>query len=73
VRLPSLFIIGARDAHFDPAYVCALRDDYAERGEALVLAGADHGLEVGAWGTDVRCSLRALEQLVRAIGVFLQS
>jgi pimeloyl-ACP methyl ester carboxylesterase len=77
VCVPSLFVIGTRDAHYDPAYVRELRDCYAGKGEALVIEGADHGLEVGAEGADLLgCllgCLRVLEQVMCAIGAFLRS
>jgi pimeloyl-ACP methyl ester carboxylesterase len=72
VRLPSLFVIGTRDAQYDPAYVRALRDWYRGKGEALVLEGADHGLEVGAEAIDMLGSLRALAQVMCAIEAFLR-
>jgi hypothetical protein len=70
--VPSLFVIGTRDAGYDPAYVREVGDRYAGKGEVLVIEGADHGLEVGADGADVLGSVQALEQVMRAIQAFLR-
>lgn len=70
---PSLFVIGTRDAGYDPAYVRAVREWYAGKGDVLVIEGADHGLGVGAEGADVLGSVQALEQVMRAIQAFLRS
>jgi hypothetical protein len=71
--VPSLFVIGTRDAGYDPAYVREVRDSYAGKGDVLVIEGADHGLVVGADGADVLGSVQALEQVMGAIQAFLRS
>lgn len=73
VSVPSLFVIGTQDAGYDPGYVREVRDSYAGKGEVLVIEGADHGLEVGADGTDVLGSVQVLEQVMRAIQAFLRA
>jgi predicted unusual protein kinase regulating ubiquinone biosynthesis (AarF/ABC1/UbiB family) len=63
---PSLFVIGTADPHYDPATLDAVRA--ATQGEALVIDGADHSLNIAG---DVFQSLRAIEQVVRAVQAFL--
>jgi hypothetical protein len=50
-----------------------VRDWYAGKGDVLVIEGADHGLDVGAEGTDVLGSVQVLEQVMRAMEAFLRS
>jgi hypothetical protein len=70
--VPSLFVIGTRDAGYDPAYLREVRDCYARQGDVLVIEGADHGLGVGADGADVLGSVQALEVVLRAMQAFLR-
>jgi hypothetical protein len=62
----SLFAIGTNDAHYDPKLLEEVRA--ATDGEAVVVEGGDHILGVGG---DVWQSLRALEQVMRAVDAFL--
>jgi hypothetical protein len=50
-----------------------LQTRHSGRGAVLVIAGADHGLEVGSEGADLSGSLRALAQVMRAIEAFVPS
>lgn len=63
---PSLFAIGTADSVYDPAALDALRG--ATLGEAVVIEGADHGLDVPG---DPVASVQGLERVVRAIRDFL--
>jgi hypothetical protein len=62
----SLFVIGTADSHYDPAYLEEVR--LASGGESVVVQGADHSLEIEG---DTVGSIRAVEQIVRAIQQFL--
>ena len=65
-RGPSLFVIGTADGHYDPAYLDEVR--LASGGESVVIQGADHSLEIEG---DTVGSIRAVEQIVRAMQQFL--
>ena len=69
---PSLFVIGTQDHFFDAASVQEVQERSTEYGQMLLIEGADHGLEVGADGTDVLGSLQVLEQVMQAIQAFLR-
>jgi hypothetical protein len=61
-RPPSVFVIGTADPHYDPALLEEVRG--ATGGRAVLVEGADHGLECPG---DVWGSLRALERTLRAV------
>jgi predicted alpha/beta-hydrolase family hydrolase len=63
---PSLFVIGTADAHYDAATLDEVRA--ATNGEAVVIAGAEHGMEIES---DPVASVRALERIVEAPVRFL--
>jgi pimeloyl-ACP methyl ester carboxylesterase len=63
---PSLFVIGTADSHYDPAHLEEVR--LASGGESVVIRGADHSLEIEG---DTVGSIRAVEQIVRAMHQFL--
>ena len=63
---PSLFAIGTNDPHHDPAHLDEVRA--ATGGETVVVPGADHGLDIRG---DPVASVRAVEQVVRALQAFL--
>lgn len=65
-RQPSLFVIGTDDPEYDQARL--IEAQAATRGQAVVVGGADHSLEIKG---DVFKSLQALEQMLRAIQTFL--
>jgi pimeloyl-ACP methyl ester carboxylesterase len=69
---PSLFVIGTQDPFFDAASAQEMQERSTEYGQLLLIEGADHGLEVGADGTDTLGSLQVLEQVMRAIQAFLR-
>ena len=62
----GLVVIGSADYHYDPAYLAEIQSK--GNCEAVVVKGADHGMEVG---DDVWQSLQALEQVLRAIEQFV--
>jgi hypothetical protein len=64
----SLFIIGTADPHYDAAQLTELKQ--VTRGEALVIEGADHLLEVPG-GTIP--SLQVMEQIMQSIQRFFES
>ena len=63
---PSLFVIGTVDPHFDPEVLNDMRA--ATNGEAVVVEGADHGMDVPG---DPLASVRAVERVVEALHRFL--
>jgi predicted alpha/beta-hydrolase family hydrolase len=63
---PSFFVIGTADPHYDPAVLEDLRA--ATNGEAVVVDGADHGMDVPG---DPVASVRAVERVVAALARFL--
>jgi pimeloyl-ACP methyl ester carboxylesterase len=63
---PSHFVIGTADPHFDPAILERLVD--ATGGEAVVIDGADHGMDIPG---DPVASVQALEGVVEALSRFL--
>ena len=63
---PSLFAIGTADPHYDPAYLNEVRA--ATGGAAVVVEGADHGLDVPG---DAVASVQAVTQVVRALTDFV--
>ena len=63
---PSLFVIGTADSHYDPALLEDMR--LATGGEAVVIDGADHGMDIAG---DPVASVRALERIVEAMAGFL--
>jgi hypothetical protein len=65
-RPRSLFAIGTADTHYNAAYLAELKA--ATGGEAVVVEGANHSLEIAG---DVMGSLRALERVMRAVQAFL--
>ena len=62
----SLFVIGTSDPHYDAAYLAEVQS--ATGGEAVVVDGADHSLEIAG---DVLRSLEAMMQVMRAVQQFL--
>lgn len=64
----SLFAIGTDDPGYDPTRLAEARA--ATGGEAVVIEGADHSLDVAG---DVIASLRGVERVVRALGHFIAS
>jgi hypothetical protein len=62
----SLFVIGTADPYYDENRLRELES--ATGGEALVIDGADHGLEIEG---NVWRSLQELERIMRAIKAFL--
>jgi hypothetical protein len=62
----SLFVIGTADSHYDPAMLEEVRE--ATNGEAVVVEGADHGMDVEG---DPVASVRGLERVVEALVRFL--
>jgi hypothetical protein len=62
----SLFVIGTADPHYDEDCLREVTD--ATGGEALVIAGANHTLEIEG---DLDESLQALQRVVRAIESFV--
>lgn len=63
---PSLFVIGGADPHYDAAILADLQA--ATNGEAIVIDGADHGMDIPG---DPGASVHALERVVEAMGRFL--
>lgn len=63
---PSLFVIGTADEEYDAEALDALIA--ATGGEAVVVAGADHGMDIPG---DPIASIRAMDQFVAALGRFL--
>ena len=63
---PSLFIIGAADPHYEPTRLEDVRR--ATNGETVVVAGADHGMDLQG---DPVASVGALERIVAAMVRFL--
>ena len=63
---PSLFVIGAADAHYDPTWLEEVR--HATNGQTVVIASADHGMDIAG---DPVASVRAVEQVVAALARFL--
>jgi hypothetical protein len=61
----SLLAIGTADPHHDPA---ALDEARAAGCDVVVAEGADHGFDIPG---DPVASVRAVEQVVRALGTFL--
>jgi hypothetical protein len=61
----SLFVIGTADPFYDPAYLAEMQR--ATGGDALVLEGADHSLEIAG---DIDRSLVAMRDLVSAVRAF---
>ena len=62
----SLFVIGTADRFYRPELLAQL--ERATGGRSLVIAGADHALEIPG---DIPKSLDALDQMVAAMGEFL--
>jgi len=65
-RQPALVVIGTADPHYDPDLAAEIRQ--AINGKMLVIADAEHGLEVTG---DVVRSVQAIEQTMRAVQRFL--
>lgn len=63
---PSLFVIGTADEEYDPETLEAMVA--ATHGEAVVVEGADHGMDVPG---DPIASIRAVERAVEAMGRLL--
>ena len=63
---PSLFVMGTDDPHYDPDIVRSMT--VATNGEAVVVEGADHGMDVPG---DPVASVRSVERVVVALGRFL--
>lgn len=61
-REPTLVAIGTDDAHYSATTVAAIRS------EVVVIAGADHGMEVAG---DIVRSVQALESVMRAVQRFV--
>ncbi|QBD82405.1 hypothetical protein EPA93_43105 [Ktedonosporobacter rubrisoli] len=64
----SLLVIGTADGHYDPAPLAEIQT--ATHSELLVIAGANHGMEIAG---DVLQSLRAMEQIMQALQTFLST
>lgn len=71
VAYPSLLIIGTQDHQYDPVYLREVQERWTDEKHLLIIEGADHGLAVGADGTDTLGSLQVLGQVMRAIQAFL--
>lgn len=63
----ALFVVGTADSHYDTVRLAEAQE--ATAGEALVIEGADHSLEVKG---DVVRSVRVLESVVGEIQKFLR-
>lgn len=66
VRHPAFFAAGTADAHHDAQALAAVQE--ATGGEALVIEGANHSLELEG---DAIGSIHILERVMRAIQAFL--
>ncbi len=62
----SLFVIGTADPHYDATLLAEVQE--ATGGDAVVIEGADHSLEIAG---NLLASLDALMQVVRAFRKFL--
>jgi predicted alpha/beta-hydrolase family hydrolase len=63
---PSLFVIGGADPHYNPVILQEM--SAATNGEAVVVDGADHGMDIPG---DPVGSVRGLERIVVALSQFL--
>jgi len=63
---PSLFVIGTDDPHYDTALLAEVRE--ASGGEAVVIQGGDHSLEIAS---NTLKSLDAMRQTIRALQALL--
>ncbi len=61
----SLFVIGTADSHYDPTYLAEVKE--ATNGEAVVVEGADHSLEIK---DNILQSLKALEEVIHGMQTF---
>jgi len=61
----SLFVIGTADPHYNPTHLDEVKQ--ATKGEAVVIEGADHSLEIKG---EIIKSLKAIEQVIDAIKAF---
>jgi pimeloyl-ACP methyl ester carboxylesterase len=66
VRHPAFFAAGTADAHYDAQAMAAVQE--ATGGEALVVEGANHSLELEG---DVIGSIHVLERVMRALEAFI--
>jgi pimeloyl-ACP methyl ester carboxylesterase len=67
IRQPAFFAAGTADPHYDAEALAAVQE--ATGGEALVIEGANHSLEIEG---DVGGSIRILERVMRAIEAFIR-
>jgi hypothetical protein len=65
-KLPSLFVIGTADPHYDVSLLADLQTKVA--GASVVIEGADHSLEIPG---DVTRSLQAMERIMQGLQAFL--
>ncbi|HEU0114794.1 MAG TPA: alpha/beta family hydrolase [Thermomicrobiales bacterium] len=63
---PSLFVIGTADPHYDAVMLARMVE--ATGGEAVVIDGADHGMDIPG---DPVASVQGLERIVAALARFL--
>lgn len=63
----SLFVIGDADAHYDPALLAQV--EVATGGQSVVIAGADHSMEIDG---DVLQSLDAVRRIMQAMQAFVR-
>ena len=61
----SLFVIGTADPHYNPTHLDEVKQ--ATKGEAVVIEGADHSLEIKG---EIIKSLKAMEQVIDAMKAF---
>ncbi len=62
----SLFVIGTEDPHYIPEYLAEVQR--ATGGEAILIEGGDHGLNVGS---DLLASIRAMERMMTVMQSFV--
>jgi pimeloyl-ACP methyl ester carboxylesterase len=67
-RPRSLFAVGTADPHFSATGLAEV--ELATEGEKVVIDGGNHSLEIEG---DVMASLQAVEQVMRAVQIFLGS
>lgn len=65
-RCPSLFAVGTNDPYYDASLLAGVRE--ATGGNAVVIEGGDHSLEIAG---DIHGSLDALVAIIRALQTFL--
>jgi len=66
-RNPSLFVIGTADPNYNPAHLAEVKEQTG--GEAVVIEGADHSLELK---NNLKGSLEAMREVIDALERFLR-